>query len=88
MPFQTFRCVVDLHDGQDASVIWNHLSLQRNSARAERIMNVRVPGIKSDLDKSLDSLSALSKTLPTVQEQVTGICKVYDSGRQKVVRTQ
>jgi hypothetical protein len=49
-------------------------------------VNVQVPLVKNDLDQSEESLSALSKTLPTVQEQVTNIRNVYDSGRRKVIQ--
>ena len=70
----------------EKSDLIHYFSLQRNSARAERNVNVQVPLVKNDLDKSEESLAALSKTLPTVQEQVTNIRNVYDSGRRKVIQ--
>jgi hypothetical protein len=47
-------------------------------------MNYQVPHIQNELDQSLEALTDLSETLPTIQSQVTNIRKVYDSGRQKV----
>ncbi|KAF8159457.1 hypothetical protein B0H34DRAFT_703583 [Crassisporium funariophilum] len=57
--------------------------LQRDAKRAERAVNYQVPQIRNELDDSMDALTELSETLPTIQSQVLDIRMVYDSGRDK-----
>ncbi|KAJ7577031.1 hypothetical protein C8J56DRAFT_972164 [Mycena floridula] len=57
--------------------------LRRNSRRAARSLNTQIPQITTELDESLDALSELTETLPTIRTQVADIRTVYDSGRRK-----
>lgn len=58
--------------------------MQRSGRRSDRALKSHVPRITTELDESLDALSELMETLPTIQSQVKDIRAVYDSGRQKV----
>ncbi|TFK39805.1 hypothetical protein BDQ12DRAFT_681254 [Crucibulum laeve] len=57
--------------------------LQRNSRRAERALQNQVPHITTELDESMEALTTLAETLPTIKTQVADIQVMYDSGRAK-----
>ncbi|KAF9466093.1 hypothetical protein BDZ94DRAFT_1281112 [Collybia nuda] len=61
----------------------SYSGIQLNTRRAERALQTQVPHINSELDESMDVLSGLAETLPTIQAQVDEIRVVYDSGREK-----
>ncbi|KAF8916307.1 hypothetical protein CPB85DRAFT_1290794 [Mucidula mucida] len=57
--------------------------LRRNSRRADKALTSQIPEITAELDDSMEALSELSETLPTIHNQVADIRAVYDSGRKK-----
>jgi len=57
--------------------------IKRNSKRADRALHSQIPAIETSLEESVDTLSDLAETLPTIQTQVKDIRAVYDSGREK-----
>jgi hypothetical protein len=62
----------------------NQTRMQRTARQTDRALNVHVPYIDDELDKSADDLLRLSEALPNVQTQISDIRHVYDSGREKV----
>lgn len=57
---------------------------KRTQTRAERSLRRQIPGIKRELEESMDALVDLAENLPTVQSQVETIGNVYESGQEQV----
>jgi len=58
-------------------------SLNRNARRADHALNINVPHINSELDKTKVELMELAEKLPIIRSEVSDIRLVYDSGRRK-----
>ncbi|KAG6821428.1 hypothetical protein H0H93_010152 [Arthromyces matolae] len=67
----------------DSLIQESYNNIQRNTRRAQRATQTSVPHINGELDESMNVLSDLADTLPTIQSQLAQVRVVYDSGRQK-----
>jgi hypothetical protein len=59
---------------------------QRNNHRANTALTAQIPQTCNQLDEASFGLTELMNTLPDVQQQISHIRGVYDSGRTKVSR--
>ncbi|KAG6833010.1 hypothetical protein H0H87_012596 [Tephrocybe sp. NHM501043] len=69
----------------DSLIQESYNGIQRNTRRAERACQTQVPHINGELDESLQVLTELDDTLPTIQSQLAKLTSSGFSSWERIV---